>query len=302
MTKLLLVENGIFPITKNADGTDYHTTNTGLTHSGTTQGEGKLLGTSCLFVRTSSCNLKCIFSTEAGTGSPCDTPFSTFTLERNLTSVEDIVNTLEANRGDMNHVVLSGGEPTVQSKALTVLCKALSELGWHITIETNATIFSESLCEYVNLWSMSPKLNNSVPSKDKFNGEQVEALKLLYKPIWEKQHKKLRRNIDVIQRIIDNCFDVEVKNGFNKYRRSDSKDFQLKFVVSEISDFDEIQKDYIDCLTGVDSNIDILIMPEGSTLETQTANLHKIMGECIKRGWRLTPRFHTLLFNTKRGV
>lgn len=52
--RLNLVENGIFPLKgiHNSDSTGYGET-------GTFQGEGKLLGTPCLFIRTSGCNLRC---------------------------------------------------------------------------------------------------------------------------------------------------------------------------------------------------------------------------------------------------
>ena len=52
--KINLVENGVFPITKDADGNLLEgALDTGLSSPGTVQGEGKLLGTSCLFIRTS---------------------------------------------------------------------------------------------------------------------------------------------------------------------------------------------------------------------------------------------------------
>ena len=113
--KLNLVNGGIFPI-KGKLNED----STGFQYSGTFQGEGKLTGTACLFIRTSACNLRCAWVGLDGNGSLCDTPYSSHNPEKNQMEVEDIVkivveNTREQN---INHVVISGGEPTMQTDAL----------------------------------------------------------------------------------------------------------------------------------------------------------------------------------------
>ena len=111
--KINLVENGVFPITKDADGNLLEgALDTGLSSPGTVQGEGKLLGTSCLFIRTSGCNLRCAWVGADGNGSPCDTPYSSHHAETNKMEVDDVVKLVQANRGKMNYVVVSGGEHT----------------------------------------------------------------------------------------------------------------------------------------------------------------------------------------------
>jgi 7-carboxy-7-deazaguanine synthase len=58
--KLNLVNNGVFPIKHDELGRPLdQELDTGFNLSGTIQGEGKWLGTPCLFVRTSACNLRC---------------------------------------------------------------------------------------------------------------------------------------------------------------------------------------------------------------------------------------------------
>ena len=95
--KINLVENGVFPITKDAEGNLLEgALDTGLSSPGTVQGEGKLLGTSCLFIRTSGCNLRCAWVGADGNGSPCDTPYSSHHAEKNMMEVDDVVKLVHA--------------------------------------------------------------------------------------------------------------------------------------------------------------------------------------------------------------
>lgn len=58
--KINLVNNGIFPIVYDKNGELINEDlDTGFNIAGTLQGEGKLVGTPCLFIRTSGCNIRC---------------------------------------------------------------------------------------------------------------------------------------------------------------------------------------------------------------------------------------------------
>ena len=158
--KLNLVQGGIFPIKGNLNEDS-----TGFKYSGTFQGEGKLTGTPCLFIRTSTCNLRCAWKGLDGNGSLCDTPYSSHNAETNHMEIDEIIDIVIENTVPqyINHVVISGGEPTMQSEALLELLKRLKNLNYHITIETNATRFNDEFCKYIDLVSMSPKLSSSTP-------------------------------------------------------------------------------------------------------------------------------------------
>lgn len=116
------------------------------------QGEGTLMGVPTTFVRFFACNLRCSW---------CDTRYSWSVREggswRTLSpqNVADEVMALGAR-----HVVLTGGEPTLQ-KELPQLATLLKAEGYHLTIETNATIVSEPLLPLIDLWSLSPKLSSA---------------------------------------------------------------------------------------------------------------------------------------------
>lgn len=113
------------------------------------QGEGTLMGVPTTFVRFFACNLRCSW---------CDTKYSWSVREGGTwesispEEVAERVNALGAW-----HVVLTGGEPTLQ-KRLFQLAMLLRQQGHHLTVETNTTIFPADVAPLIDLWSLSPKL------------------------------------------------------------------------------------------------------------------------------------------------
>ena len=281
--KINLVENGVFPITKDADGNLLEgALDTGLSSPGTVQGEGKLLGTSCLFIRTSGCNLRCAWVGADGNGSPCDTPYSSHHAETNKMEVDDVVKLVHANIGKMKHVVVSGGEPTMQ-QGLSELLAKLQSLGLHTTIETNATIFNANIARYTNLVSMSPKLASSTPHQP-----NLENTGIAYSEHWARKHDAKRRNIEAIQQYID----YAIRYG---------NDFQLKFVVQNPMDIVEIETDFLAHLSGVAAD-DVVLMPEGTSSDMLADRSYWAIEAAVERGWRFTPRLHIELFGKARAV
>ncbi len=66
------------------------------------QGEGTLLGVPSVFVRTSGCNLRCVW---------CDTPYTSWSPEGDDRTLEQIVDAVAAFPAQ--HVVVTGGEPMI---------------------------------------------------------------------------------------------------------------------------------------------------------------------------------------------
>ena len=275
--KLNLVKGGIFPIKTNLD-----VESTGFKYSGTFQGEGKLTGTACLFVRTSACNLRCAWVGLDGKGSPCDTPYSSHNPEKNIMEVDDIVKIIQENTIEQHikHIVISGGEPTMQTEALEEIMERLYSNGYHITIETNATIYSEGISKYGDLISMSPKLSSSTPHESNLKDTGIK-----FNQKWVEKHERDRINIPVIQLYA---------NGRSLY----GNDFQLKFVVSTDKDIEEIEY-IVNQLYGINPS-DICLMPEGTDVDTLTSRTGWIAEQAIKRGWRFSPRLHVMMFGKNR--
>ena len=303
-TKINLATNGIFPINYDKDGNKLKDLpDTGYDVPGTLQGEGKMLGTPCLFIRTSSCNLRCAWIGADGNGSLCDTPYTSHSPEKNHTDIEDIVRTIvvNADKSNISHVIVSGGEPTMQKEALATLLMALRIKGFHTTVETNGTIYDPKISENINLVSMSPKLSSSTPWAKNVKNTNVE-----FDEKWAARHERDRKNLEAIQSYIDDCHVVGFqssngKNSIDYSRRQPNKDFQLKFVISSLSDLKEIETDFLAHLKGVKPT-DVCLMPEGVTVEDLTAKSAWVAKEAIVRGWRFTPRLHALLWGVKVGV
>lgn len=66
------------------------------------------------------------------------------------------------------HLVLTGGEPTLQQRGLVPLLHSLKERGYFIEIETNGTLIpSNNLLSLIDQWNVSPKLANSENRKSR---------------------------------------------------------------------------------------------------------------------------------------
>jgi 7-carboxy-7-deazaguanine synthase len=146
------------------------------------QGEGTLAGIPSVFVRTSGCNLRCVW---------CDTPYTSWAPEGAQMTVAEIVTAVAAFPA--GHVVVTGGEPMI-APDIGELTAALGDAGLHITIETAGTVFAPVRCD---LMSISPKLANSTP-RERDGGR------------WAAQHERLRRQPDVL-RLLMAEYDYQLK-------------------------------------------------------------------------------------------
>src|ERR1700727_3181099 len=106
------------------------------------QGEGSLVGVPSVFVRTSGCNLRCVW---------CDTPYTSWTPQGPEMTLDSILE--EVKRHPASHTVVTGGEPMIAPE-IAPFTEALHRAGQHITIETAGTVFAPVLCD---LMSISPK-------------------------------------------------------------------------------------------------------------------------------------------------
>ena len=138
------------------------------------QGEGKLAGVPSVFVRTSGCNLRCVW---------CDTPYTSWEPEGESLSVDVILDRVAEY--STRHVVLTGGEPMIDADVVE-LTHRLTGNGYHTTIETAGTVWKDVVCD---LASISPKLSNSTP-RQREGGRHADA------------HERNRINLDTIRRFM----------------------------------------------------------------------------------------------------
>lgn len=93
------------------------------------QGEGPYIGTPATFLRLYGCNLNCPW---------CDTDISTY----EMLSVDDVAEILltQMEFNNINLLVITGGEPTLQMEEIKRLIKEIPE-DIKIQLETNGSIF-----------------------------------------------------------------------------------------------------------------------------------------------------------------
>jgi 7-carboxy-7-deazaguanine synthase len=195
----------------------------------------------------------------------CDTPYASWNPEGVQMSVAEIV--AEVTKHPARHVVLTGGEPMV-AKEIHELAAALKQRAYHITIETAATVAPDGIA--CDLASLSPKLKNSAPD------ERLSAT-------WREKHDALRWQPAV------------VKAWLATYG------YQLKFVVSQLADVDEIETMLAQLGTDL-PRAKVLLMPEGTTVEALRAKAGWLGELCKARGYRYAPRLHIELYGNKRGT
>ncbi len=189
----------------------------------------------------------------------CDTPYASWNPEGEDMSVDEILGRI-AEFSAARHVVLTGGEPMI-APGIVELSRRLRDRGMHITIETAGTVFAPVACD---LMSISPKLANSTPEGP-----------------FQAQHERLRLQFETLRRLMAEC------------------DYQLKFVIAEERDIDEVRA--IVAQLGAPSG-KVVLMPEGVTAETLNRQGPWIAEICKNHGFRFSPRLHIHLYGNHRGV
>ena len=78
-------------------------------------------------------------------------------------------------------------------------------------------------------------------------------------------------------------------------------DYQLKFVVGSVGDVAEIETMIRDTGCGIPAS-KVMLMPEGTTVETLRAKAAWLGELCKARGYRYAHRLHIELYGNKRGT
>ncbi len=137
------------------------------------QGEGVNTGQPCRFVRLAICNLRCGY---------CDTKytwdFEHFDYDREVREIAVEALAAELDGAPAGHVVITGGEPLLQQRALARVLE-LASPRLFIEIETNGTrVPSDALLARINQWNVSPKLSNAGdPEAQRIRPEALLALR-----------------------------------------------------------------------------------------------------------------------------
>lgn len=130
----------------------------------TFQGEGPSAGRTATFLRLAACNLTCTW---------CDTKYTwdwdnySYADEVTRMTPPEVVEKLLA-LPSTDLLVISGGEPLLHDKDLPGVLEFAAHHYDEVHVETNGTIAPLHSSEFVDLWTVSPKLVNSgVSVKDR---------------------------------------------------------------------------------------------------------------------------------------
>lgn len=144
------------------------------------QGEGPSTGTPSLFVRLAGCNLRCVW---------CDSHFTWYYKDKNfgdesrfpfqkVDKVDEVREYSEASflelvrdeakKAGVKNIILTGGEPMLQWRAVLASLRPLKSEGYRFEIETNGTVsIDHEFGLFIDQVNCSPKLGNS--------GNEMEA-------------------------------------------------------------------------------------------------------------------------------
>lgn len=234
------------------------------------QGEGKNIGQPSVFIRTSLCNLHCIWCDTDYTWNwektrfqhvkDADPSYKKYKMQEMISeiSIETIYE--EVAKTNCKNIVLTGGEPMMQLQELSALMHYFSQQDeqYFFEIETNGTLIPDVRFDsLIHQYNVSPKLANS------------------------NNPKKLR----------------EKPEAYSYFSKNDKAVF--KFVIADEIDLDEVLGI---CKTYNIPNTKVYLMPEGTNPTKLQEKQQWLIELCKKYQFNYTDRLHVHIYGDKRGV
>jgi organic radical activating enzyme len=229
------------------------------------QGEGISIGKTAYFIRLAGCNLNCWF---------CDTK-ETWTVNEQSNDLE-LISKIESelterNIDKINSLIFTGGEPTIYIMDLTNFIRKHYEfIKTHfnmIEIETNGSLDISNYFPMFERYS----IKNEIPVHFNISPKNLTNTKVtLNSGNYEK---------------------------FENWLNYDNKIF--KFVASNEEDFNEIVA-YVNKYNI--PNDEVFIMPMGTTKEEILKGQKDLIDLILFKGFNLSTRLHTIIWNNEKGV
>lgn len=261
------------------------------------QSEGSRQGYPTIVIRTTGCTHRCYF----GEGGWCDSWYTSIHPEKGTYCFQDIVDMYKANP-HIKEMMLTGGSPTMHPALVNELTHFAYENNIYITIETEGSHFLST--DYpINLLSISPKFNNSIPvvGTTTPQGQVVDERMV-------KQHNKFRLHIDNIadsiiyhsnfhlKPVIDK--DLNVMPEVEKFIEDlANRLFEKGFGINEwVENFESVEEvlEYLKSKTW--------LMPAGDDRESLMQSYAPVMNLARDKGYKFTGRAHIIAFNQERCV
>lgn len=234
------------------------------------QGEGKSIGIPSVFVRTSLCNLHCIWCDTDYTWNWQGTRFKHVNdaqpgytkFDKSAWVAESPVEEIAARVWEYHctNVILTGGEPMMQQPALVELMKVLRKRNpaFRFEVETNGTrLPTQEFDRLIDQYNVSPKLSNS------HNPQKLREKA----PVWQFFSKSNKAN--------------------------------FKFVIAAENDLEEV---LILLETYQVAPEKVWLMPEGTSPEALAERREWLVEICKQHQFRYSDRLHVQIWGNKKGV
>jgi len=238
------------------------------------QGEGRDIGFPAILVRFSGCNMNCQFK-----DSICDSAYTSWSPENGKYSLQDI-ELLIIQNPQIKYAFITGGNPSFNPELLKIVAALFKKYDYCVAIEDNGTLYTQYI-ENIDFVSLSPKLSNSIPIvgtiiKVPTDGKLVDKVVTIQD---RNKHEQYRARYGSIRRWIENY------------------DYQLKFVVSEKEQLEEIES----IISIIDAKKEkVYLMPEGINREQLDKRRKWLVELCIEKGYKYTDRLHIITYGSKR--
>lgn len=234
------------------------------------QGEGKSTGIPSVFVRTSLCNLHCIWCDTDYTWNWAGTRFAhvndlnpgyqkfskkDWIEECSVEQVSKLVSVFPCK-----NIILTGGEPMLQQPALLALTQHLRLISqdYRFEIETNGTLSpTPEFDAAIDQYNVSPKLENSA------------------------NPKRLREKPAALR-----FFSASAKANF-------------KFVIAAKTDLEEVLGLIAMYRIAPEK---VWLMPEGTSAQVLAQRRKWLVEICKQYGFRYSDRLHVQIWGAKKGV
>ena len=190
----------------------------------------------------------------------CDTPMTSWNPQGDETSQEEILERISS--WECEHVVITGGEPLLWPEMVS-FSATLKEKGHIITFETAGTVTQNVQADLI---SLSPKLKNSTPDDAD----------------WKERHEKTRKNEEAVRFLTGDY------------------DYQLKFVIDEPHDIEEVNE-YLDRFSFLDRS-KVYLMPQAITVKMLQEKKGWLKNLADENGFQVSPRLHIELFGNTPGT
>lgn len=243
------------------------------------QREGKMAGTPVLFLNLHGCNLCCIHKTEHGYHACKNNTFIKNSSDVLEYSKLEIFKHIEYNKKNVNHLVITGGEPYLQYHSLLEFLKDVKKrYNFHITLETNGTLYYPGLIKYVDFVSFRIPLSTT-PTVEKCN-----AVELDYEDSMKSIHNASLDCVDSLYHIILECHGNKIPTKDETPEKL--TDYELKFIINDKVDMFDIDVVYMYKLKYIDKS-NIFLIPAYNAMLDSYDSSNFMVEAAIKNKWKV---------------